>query len=60
MTDILTRLRTLDAGRAHYRLLVLAGIGWMFDAMDTGMVSFVLPVLAQDWNLPPAQLGYIV
>ena len=60
MTDILTRLRTLDAGRVHYRLLVLAGIGWMFDAMDTGMVSFVLPVLAQDWNLPPAQLGYIV
>lgn len=58
--DILTRLHNLPAGRFHYRLLLLVGIGWLFDAMDTGMVSFVLPVLTKQWQLTPAQSAWIV
>ena len=58
--DILSRLQNLPPSRFHYKLLVLVGIGWLFDAMDTGMVSFVLPALGKDWNLQPAELGWIV
>ena len=46
--DILTRLHNLPPSRFHYKLLVLVGIGWLFDAMDTGLVSFVLPALGKD------------
>ena len=58
--DILTRLQNLPPSKFHYRLLVLVGIGWLFDAMDTGLVSFILPELGKDWSLEPAQLGWIV
>ncbi|WP_107688190.1 MFS transporter [Neisseria wadsworthii] len=58
--DILTRLQNLPPGKFHYKLLVLIGLGWLFDAMDTGMVSFVLATLGKEWNLAPSQLGWIV
>lgn len=58
--DILTRLQNLPAGKFHYRLLVLIGLGWLFDAMDTGMVSFVLATLGKEWALTPSELGWIV
>lgn len=34
-------------------------MGWMFDALDSGLVSFVLAVLAKEWVLSPAQVGRI-
>ena len=46
--DILSRLQALPPGRFHYKLLVLVGIGWLFDAMDTGIVSFILPHWAKN------------
>ena len=41
------------------KLLGIAGLGWMFDAMDVGILSFVLAALAQDWNLTAEQTGLI-
>lgn len=41
------------------KLLGLAGTGWMFDAMDVGILSFVIAALAVDWNLTPAEMGWI-
>lgn len=58
--DIITRLHNLPVGKFHYKLLVLIGLGWLFDAMDTGMVSFVLATLGKEWNLAPSELGWIV
>ncbi|OSI08657.1 multidrug resistance translocase [Neisseria animaloris] len=58
--DILTRLQSLPAGKFHLKLLLLIGLGWLFDAMDTGMVSFVLATLGKEWNLVPSELGWIV
>ncbi len=60
MMDILARLERLPVGRFHYRLLWLTGLGWLFDAMDTGMISFVLTTLAKEWALAPNQIGWIV
>lgn len=41
------------------RLLVTSGLGWMFDAMDVGLLSFVLAALKADWNLTGAQMGWL-
>lgn len=41
------------------RLLMIAGIGWTFDAMDVGILSFVIAALAADWNLSATEMGWI-
>lgn len=41
------------------RLLTIAGIGWTFDAMDVGILSFVIAALAADWNLSATEMGWI-
>ena len=41
------------------RLLGIAGMGWMFDAMDVGMLSFIIAALKVEWNLTPGQMGWI-
>lgn len=42
------RLDRLPLGAAHRKLLVASGIGWAFDAMDVGLVSFVVAAIAAD------------
>lgn len=56
---ILERLERLPVGSFHYKLLIVTGLGWLFDSMDTGLISFVLPVLAKEWSLTPDQVGWI-
>ena len=56
---ILKRLENLPVGSFHYKLLVVTGLGWLFDSMDTGLISFVLPILAREWGLTPEQVGWI-
>ncbi len=56
---ILERLEKLPVGSFHYKLLVVTGLGWLFDSMDTGLISFVLPILAKGWGLTPEQVGWI-
>lgn len=56
---ILERLEQLPVGSFQYKLLLITGLGWLFDSMDTGLIAFVLPVLAKEWSLSPAQVGWI-
>ena len=56
---VLERLESLPVGKFHYTLLLVTGLGWLFDSMDTGLIAFVLPVLAKDWGLLPGQMGFI-
>ena len=41
------------------KILLLTGIGWMFDAMDQGMVSGVIAAIAGDWSLDTGQLALL-
>ncbi|MCS1381683.1 MFS transporter [Lysinibacillus sphaericus] len=41
------------------KLLGVAGVGWLFDAMDVGILSFVITALAVDWDLTKSQMGWI-
>ncbi|MFZ4893910.1 MFS transporter [Plantibacter sp. Mn2098] len=57
-----TRTERLDAlpfTRAHGRLLAGSGVGWALDAMDVGLVSFVLAQLAVQWQLGNTELSWI-
>ncbi|KOP66431.1 MFS transporter [Bacillus sp. FJAT-18019] len=41
------------------KLLFSAGLSWMFDAMDVGMISFVVAALAAEWSLSSQQVGIL-
>ncbi len=61
-TSELTRSQRLDRlpfTAQHRRLLVGSGVGWALDAMDVGLVSFILAALATQWSLSGAQLSWI-
>ncbi|BCJ86825.1 MFS transporter [Effusibacillus dendaii] len=51
---------TLSIATSGYRrLLFVAGIGWLFDAMDVGMASFVIAALTAEWHLTATQSGWL-
>lgn len=45
------RLDRLPFTRAHLRLLFGSGVGWALDAMDVGIMSFVLVAIGEQWGL---------
>ena len=45
------RLDRLPVTPKHKRLLLGSGIGWALDAMDIGLVSFIIAALAVHWDL---------
>ncbi|GAX90133.1 MFS transporter [Effusibacillus lacus] len=53
-------MSTLAGTAPTYRkLLWIAGIGWLFDAMDVGLASFVFAALKVDWKLAPEQISWL-
>lgn len=44
---------------AKRKLLFSAGISWLFDAMDVGIISFIVAALAVDWKLGAQQIGLL-
>lgn len=59
MATISERLSNLPLGRFHWRLLLLMGSGIAFEALDVGLIAFVLAKMIGSWNLTPVQIGYI-
>jgi len=66
MTDAGTRVSTLSQRldslpftRKHLRVLTGSGIGWALDAMDVGLISFIIAALAAQWTLTPTEAGWI-
>ena len=53
------RLDRLPFTPLHRRLLVVAGAGWAMDAMDVGLISFIMAALAQQWELTPQTVAWI-
>lgn len=53
------RLDRLPFTRRHGRLVVGSGIGWALDAMDVGLIAFVIAALRVQWELAPAQMSWI-
>ena len=53
------RLDRVPLNSFHWRLLILSGLGWMFDAMDVLMLSFLLTPIRGEFKLDPAGVGLI-
>lgn len=41
------------------QIIMDSQMGWTFDAMDVGLLAFLLAALQADWGLSAAQLGWI-
>lgn len=51
MPTISERIDSLPMTRSAAVVLLAVGIGWLFDAMDQGMVSGVIADIRNDWSL---------
>lgn len=53
------RLDRLPFTAQHRRLVLGSGTGWALDAMDVGLISFVMASLAKEWDLGTTTLSWI-
>jgi len=53
------RLDRLPFTRLHTKLLVGSGLGWALDAMDVGLISFIIVALRHIWDISNATAGWI-
>ena len=59
MYHIAERIDRLPSTPMLKKILLLTGLGWMFDAMDQGMVSGVMASIGADWGLTTPQIGML-
>jgi len=58
--DPAQRLDRLPMSRFHWKLVGVSGMGWMFDSMDVGIISFVVATLTREWGLAPDQVAWMI
>ena len=56
---IAERLDALPFTRKHRKVLTGSGIGWALDAMDVGLISFIIAALTQHWGITSGEAGLI-
>lgn len=58
--NLTDRMDAMPMTRKHRRILGASGIGWAFDAMDVGLITYVIAVLTEQWGLSGAEKSWIV
>lgn len=53
------RLDRLPLSRPHYALLLIGGLGYTFDGMDSAVVAFLMPEVREVFGLNSGQLGLV-
>lgn len=56
---LLARLDRLPLSKPHYALLLIGGLGYTFDGMDSAVVAFLMPSAQEAWDLSNGALGLI-
>ncbi|HEY4072924.1 MAG TPA: MFS transporter [Herbaspirillum sp.] len=46
-------------GAFQYRIVILCGLVLFIDGFDTQALSYIMPLLAKEWHLPPSILGSV-
>lgn len=59
MASLSQRIESLPMTRSTWTIMLLVGIGLMFDAMDQGMVSGVIAAIGKDWDLSKYELSWL-
>ncbi len=49
----------MSNNKVYKKLIGVAGIGWAFDAMDVGLLSFIMVALTNQWGLSPVEKGWL-
>jgi len=57
--DLAARLDRVPLSGFHRRLVLLSGLGWMFDAMDILILGSVLAAVGRQWGLDPGTTALI-
>ncbi len=57
---VAAKLDRLPLSRFHYKLLIINGCAWAFDAFDVGLITFIVTALVQAWNLSSGQVGILL
>lgn len=53
------RLDALPVTRRHVRLLGGSGVGWALDAMDVGLIGFIMAALTTHWGLSHTETSWL-
>ena len=53
------RLDSLPVTRRHVKLLGGSGIGWALDAMDVGLIGFIMAALTTHWGLSHTETSWL-
>ncbi|OZI42924.1 MFS transporter [Bordetella genomosp. 4] len=59
MFSISERLERLPFSRFHFKLLMIGGLGLAFEALDAGIIAFIIPSLRTQWGLTTGEIGWI-
>lgn len=54
------RLETLPVTPKLRRIMGASGIGWALDAMDVGLISFIIAALGVHWKISPTEQSWLV
>lgn len=57
--ELAARMERLPLSRVHKRTFLLTAGGYLFDAYDIALLSFVMPALAADLRLSAGQIGLV-
>src|SRR5881628_2457896 len=58
--SLIARLDAAPLGRFHWRLLLVSGLGWLFDAMDVILISFVVVAVRPEFHLSATETAAVV
>jgi putative MFS transporter len=59
LDELVGRIERLPLSRMHKRVVALTAGGYLFDAYDIGLLSFIMPALAADLKLTSVQIGLV-
>lgn len=57
--ELVARMERLPLSKVHKRIFLLTAGGYLFDAYDIVLLSFVMPALAADLHLSAPQIGLV-
>jgi putative MFS transporter len=58
-SPISQRLDRIPFTRKHLKVLTGSGVGWALDAMDVGLISFIIAALTAQWGITKGEAGWI-
>lgn len=51
--------QSFTAKKTALASFLIIGTAWMFDALDVGLLSFIMPIVRKAWGLANSQAGLI-